>query len=421
SIGKALAALKASGQEDNTIVIFCSDHAGVMPRSKRFLFDSGTHSPLIIRIPEKYKYLWPAAAPGTSIDRLVNFLDFPKTWLSITKSPIPRAMQGRIFLGPDAQPEPQYAFSFRGRMDERYDNQRSVRDKRFLYIKNYMPFVAWGQHLTYMWKLAAMQAWDKAHQAGKTDKITGRFFELKPNEELYDCVADPDNIVNLAQDPNYKNPLETMRQKLRDWQLEVHDAGLLPEAETDRRAMANKTTIYEMSQNRMLYDLPAYLDAADIALAGNPANKSRLVEYLKSGDSGLRYWGTVGFLTLKQADAADQRLLRSLLNDPCGEVRAMAAWDLILAGDTKSGYDCLNGLLKIATPVRLYALNVIDWMHLNSIEPFKSSLLAIPAETQSKKRQMKNEKLATATYEGDMRHYLLGMKDESRSAERELP
>ncbi|MGZ5545221.1 MAG: hypothetical protein ACXWIU_11145, partial [Limisphaerales bacterium] len=74
-----------------------------------------------------------------------------------------------------------------------------------------------------------------------------------------------------------------------------------------------------------------------------------------------------------------------------------------------------------ATPVRLYALNVIDWMHLNSIEPFKSSLLAIPAETQSKKRQMKNEKLATATYEGDMRHYLLGMKDESRSAERELP
>jgi N-sulfoglucosamine sulfohydrolase len=105
SVGQALARLKASGQDDNTIVIFCTDHGGVMPRSKRFLFDSGTHSPLIIRIPEKFKYLWPASAPGATVERLISFLDFPKTWLSITESPIPAVMQGHIFLGPHTEPE----------------------------------------------------------------------------------------------------------------------------------------------------------------------------------------------------------------------------------------------------------------------------------------------------------------------------
>ena len=37
-------------------------------------------------------------------------------------------MQGRVFLGPKAEPEPEHVFSFRERMDERFDNQRAVRD-----------------------------------------------------------------------------------------------------------------------------------------------------------------------------------------------------------------------------------------------------------------------------------------------------
>ena len=95
-----------------------------MPRSKHFIYEAGLHSPLIIRIPEKFKYLWPAEKPGMAVDRLVSFLDMPKTWLSIAQAPIPEIMQGRIFLGPQTEPEPQYAFAFRGRMDERFDESR---------------------------------------------------------------------------------------------------------------------------------------------------------------------------------------------------------------------------------------------------------------------------------------------------------
>ena len=76
-IGKALARLEANGLAENTIVIHNSDHGGVIARSKRFLFNSGTHCPLIIRIPEKFKHLRPGK-PGTKVHDLVSFIDMTR-------------------------------------------------------------------------------------------------------------------------------------------------------------------------------------------------------------------------------------------------------------------------------------------------------------------------------------------------------
>jgi N-sulfoglucosamine sulfohydrolase len=360
-LGKALKELEKAGLADETLVIFNSDHGGVLPRSKRFLYDSGIHCPLVIRIPEKYKHLWPAQAPGMPVDRLVSFLDMPKTWLSLAGAEIPPLMQGRVFLGENLEAEPPYVFSFRERMDERYDSQRAVRDKRFVYIKNYMPYVPWGQHLDYLWKMEAMKAWEEAHKKKRTDEITGRFFGLKPVEELYDMQADPDNVIDLADNPTHKQTLERMRGKLREWQLSIHDSGLLPEAERERRAAENKMTIYQMVRDPKLYDLPAYLDAADLALANNPANRPRLIEHLKSPDSALRYWGTVGLFVLGNVEDGAQMSLEAVLNDPCGEVCAMAAWTLIQSGKTAKAQQAVIDLLKQHTSATLMTLNVIDW------------------------------------------------------------
>jgi len=372
-VGKALAALEKAGLAEDTIVIFNSDHGGVLPRSKRFLFDSGVHVPLVIRIPEKFKHLWPAAAPGMTVDRLVSFLDLPKTWLSLTGSEIPAVMQGRIFLGPHAEPEPEYVFSFRERMDERFDNERAVRDKHFAYIKNYMPNVIWGQHLEYMWKMVAMRSWEDAYLHHRTDEVTGRFFTQKPLEELYDMDADPDNVVNLADKAEYRQTMETMRAKLREWQLSIHDSALLPEAERERRAQENKMTIYEMVRDPRLYNLPAYLDAADVALAAKPANKARLLEFLRSPDSGVRYWGTVGFLLLGQADAEAQEALEGLLHDPCVEASAVAAWVLIQSGHPAKAQEALADLLRRHTPATLMILNILDWSHID-LAPYVAAL-----------------------------------------------
>ncbi len=378
-VGLALQDLEKAGLADDTIVIFNSDHGGVLPRSKRFLFDSGIHTPLIIRIPEKYKHLWPAAAPGQTVDRLVSFLDLTKTWLSLAGAEVPSYMQGHVFMGPNAEPEPPYAFSFRERMDERIDNERAIRDKHFVYIKNYMPYVIWGQHLDYLWKMVATREWEKAFKEHRTDEITGRFFTLKPVDELYDMDADPDNVVNLAARPEHQQRLATMKAKLREWQLAIHDSALLPEAERSRRAEENKTTIYEMVRNPKLYDLPAYLDLADLALAVNPANSSRLTEALKSPDSGLRYWGAAGLLMLGKADAATQAALEAVLEDPCGEVRCVAAWALIQSGRRDKAAKAINNLLQHHEPATLTALNVLDWSQAD-FTPFVPAITALPTE-----------------------------------------
>ena len=359
-VGKALATLDKAGLANDTIVIFNSDHGGVMPRSKRFLYNSGLHCPLIVRMPEKYKHLWPGKSPGETVDRLVSFVDMPKTWLSLANAEIPPAMQGKIFLGTKAQQEPEYVFSFRERMDERFDNQRAVRSKQFLYIKNFMPYAPWGQHVDYLWKMEATKVWEDAYKNKRTNEITGRFFNTKPVEELYDMQTDPDNVVNLADKPEHRETLLTMRGKLKEWQLAIRDAGLLPEFERNERAAQNKTTIYQMAQNEKLYDLPAYLDAADLALAKNSINKPKLLELLKSKDSGLRYWGTVGLFMLGKADDETLKALEPMLKDSCGEVVGLAAWTLLQSGQVEKANSVLAEQLKNRVPSVLFVLNVLD-------------------------------------------------------------
>ena len=378
-VGEELQALEKAGLAQDTIVIFCSDHGGVLPGSKRFLINDGVHSPLIVRVPEKFKQLWPAAAPGSTVDRLVSFLDMPKTWLSLTGAEIPAIMQGHAFLGLKIEPEPQYVFSFRERMDERFDSARSARDKRYAYIKNYMPYIAWGQHHEYMWKMVAMRSWEDAYKNHRTDDVTGRFFTLKPVEELYDMEADPDNVVNLADKPEHQKTMERMRTQLREWQLQIHDSGLLPEHERERRAADNHTTIYQIANDPKLYDLPAYLDAADLAFAKNAANAPRFVEALKSNDSGIRYWAVIGLLMLGKADTGAQAALDGVLDDPCGEVRAMAAWVLFESGKSDKALKTLDDMLRQHVPATLTVLNVLDWARVDVV-PFAAALDKLPVD-----------------------------------------
>jgi hypothetical protein len=164
-----------------------------------------------------------------------------------------------------------------------------------------------------------------------------------------------------------------MRAKLREWQFQIHDTAILPEAERVRRAAENNLTVYELVRDPKLYDLPAYLDAADLALAQDFANRPKLVQFLHSPDSGLRYWGTVGLLMLGRADADTQPALESVLDDPCGEVSAMAAWVLINSGNPGKAQAALAGLLQKHSPATLMALNILDWAHLD-LDPYIAAM-----------------------------------------------
>ena len=382
AVGRNLDALRAAGLEENTIVIYNSDHGGVLPRSKRFLFDSGIHCPLIVRIPQQYKKWYPAddqknpQQPGSTVDRIVSFIDIPKTWLSLAAVAIPQVMQGKIFLGPHVEPPREFAPAYRGRMDERFDAARAIRDHRYLYIRNLMPYVPRGQYLAYLWRAPAAGAWQEHHQSEKTDAVTGRFFRPRPPEELYDTWEDPHAIHNLADDPHYEELLTKMRSRLRGWQLKHFDAGLLPESEMAHRAEKNDVTIYEMVRNPQLYPLERLLDAADTALQSEAdVDLERLVAMLKDPDSGIRYWGCVGLFRLGLGARGQKDLLRALLEDPSDEVVAMAAWTLYNLGDEQNARNRLRGLLEANSRASLKVANIIEWIGEDA-EFYRDALLA---------------------------------------------
>ncbi len=391
-VGRILNNLEEAGFAENTIVVYNSDHGGVMPRSKRFLFDNGIHCPLILRVPEKFKEFRPDVEPGEPVSDIVSYIDMIPTWLNMADVKIPELMQGRIFLGPDKAPLRKYHFAFRERMDERYDNARAVRDERFLYIRNYAPFAPWMQHLTYLWKIPATQAWDAQRQTDEATELNRRWFQPKIHpEELYDTELDPDCINNLADSAGAAAKMEEMRGALRSWQLEIRDTALLPEAERAHRAYKLKTTIYEMAQSDETYNLPAYLDAADLATSGNSNNIPELLEFMDLEDSGLRYWGVVGVLMVDSVRKSEvEPILVDALEDDSDEVRAFAAYALIKHGFVlEQAYGCLMKLLNDKSYASVITLNIIDWMGEQAL-PLKGDLLAF---TEGGKPRNKERKL----------------------------
>ena len=73
--------------------------------------------------------------------------------------------------------------------------------------------------------MEATRAWEDWHRAGKTDAVTGRWFREKPPEELYDTWEDPDNVVNLIDDPAYQRKLINYVQlsRIGNWRCVIVD------------------------------------------------------------------------------------------------------------------------------------------------------------------------------------------------------
>lgn len=322
--GQLLAELKAHDLRDSTIVIYCSDHGGILPRSKRFLYTSGTHCPLIVYIPEKWKHLWPAERPGMPVDRLVSFIDMPKTVLSLAGADIPSSMQGTIFLGEHTESEPAYHFSYRGRADKTVDMVRVMRTKRYIYMKNYMPWAPHGQFLPYMWGLEATPAWHQYFKDGKCTPVQARFFQPRQAEEFYDEVNDYHNINNLIDSPKHQRAIALLRKELRRQQLATFDSGLLPEQMRLARAEKHNLTVYEMVRRPDLYPLEQYIDYTDMILKQNPDNLARLIEDTASRDEAIRFWAICGLAYLGKDAQSAAAAIEKATQDEFIEVQIMA-------------------------------------------------------------------------------------------------
>jgi arylsulfatase A-like enzyme len=342
--GAILKQLEDDGLADDTIVFFYSDHGAGLPRHKRLVLDSGLRVPLLIRFPKKYQHLAPAK-PGETLDRMLSFVDFPPTLLSILGVAPPKYMQGQIFLGKKTAKPQTHIYAARDRVDEAYDLARCVRDKNWLYVRNYMPHQSYNQpsfysdmgeirdNITALAAAGKLKTTAQKHYAGPT----------RQREELYDTANDPHQINNLAGDTKQADRIQEMRKLLRTWMLEVKDMGFIPECDLAERIKG--TTAYELARSDQSPPLERIIDAAELVGAGPQAMGDQL-KLLADPDPAVRYWAAVGLRAIGAKAVLAARALGVAMKDPAPAVGIEAAWALVDLGAGDKPLDLLVKYLE---------------------------------------------------------------------------
>lgn len=378
--GNLIAELKESGEWENTLVMFWSDHGVGLPRAKRWLYDSGTHIPLIIRFPESLRS-FSSHGPGQVNDRLVNSVDFAPTMLQLSGLSVPDYMQGESFVRGDR--ERAFVYGARDRMDERYDIIRAVRNRRFRYIRNFEPLKPYYQYMNTPEKGATMQEIRKAEKAGNLNEAMSLFSaRRKPVEELYDLKNDPHEINNLAGDPAQEEVLAELRAALTEWQMKVGDLGLMPESEILRREKAAGSAFGILHGDRDQGALISNLTTTATKASGGAGFVSDLLEGLGHADATVRYWSATGLGNL--ADEVKEAVgvhaaLSHALKDESPAVVIASARALCRMDRTAEGLPALEKHLtgdnKWARLEAIVVLDELDEVARPSLAAMQSALI----------------------------------------------
>ncbi len=396
-VGHVLAQLKEDRLEEDTIVFYYGDHGSGMPRSKRWLYQSGLHVPMVVYVPARYRELAGAQySPGSKNDRLISFVDLVPTVFSLTGTrPLPEH-QGKAFLGSFATENPQYIYGFRDRMDERIDMSRAVRDERYSYIRNFYPQRPQGTYLNYMFQTPTTQVWKRLFDEGKLNAAQATFWKPKAAEELYDLATDPFQLTNLADDPAQHATLERLRGALKSWMIDICDLGLLPEGEVLERA--GQEAPYTFGHDAKRFDAKKLFEAADRATRVQDGDLKELLELRASNDSGVRFWAANGLLIRAQANVQREEVVkaaRSMTSDPSRYVQCLANEVMARWGSAADRNVAIQALLRLANArehgalVAIMALNNLDWCEPrasevgDSIKVLPDKVIGLPSRYDS--------------------------------------
>ncbi len=323
-VGKLLQQLADDGLLDDTFVFYFGDHGGVLPRGKGYIYESGLHIPLVVRVPDKWKNRSPFPN-GTRTTGFVEFVDFGPTVLQLANVQVPEYVDGKPFLGQGVTAHDVNSrtetFGYADRMDEKYDMCRSLRRGNWKYIRNYQAIYPDGLQNNYRYINLAWREWRQLNKAGKLNSTQAAFFNPKPAEQLFDLNADPHEINNLAGDSAHHEQLLEMRNALNARVKSLPDLSFFPESELVKNGFQNPIEFGKAHRT----SIAKYVDVADLALLPFKEAQHRLETAIKSKDPVERYWAyTVCSIFGDQANSlfADAKLSAERDEDLLARLRA---------------------------------------------------------------------------------------------------
>lgn len=230
-VGEALRLIEAEGELENTVIVMTGDHGMPFPRCKGNLYDMGVRVPLAIRWGAK-------VSPERQVSDFVSLTDLAPTFLEAAGLDAPAAMTGRSLLsvltsGKEGRVEPARNGVVFGR--ERHTPAqkmpsmdgypaRGLRTDRWLLILNLEP-ARWPAGVPTGATHPMNTYSDCDNGPSKSAILSNRTeppfaecyqhcFALRPAAELYDCRTDPDQIANLADEPEHAETLAALRKRL---------------------------------------------------------------------------------------------------------------------------------------------------------------------------------------------------------------
>ena len=227
-VGVILKELEKEKLLDDTIIIVFGDNGRVDHRSIHWVYDTGLHVPMIIKWPKNFP-MPEGFKPGAVNEEVISLLDLTATTLSLAGISRPLGMQSRVFIGKDRDPQRRYAFSARDRVDDVPFRLRSVRGKRYHYIRNYQPELNFGTYVNFYKEkcFPVQQVMRDLYKRGKLDPHLMHLFTEFRREYLFDTEADPNELKNLidSNHPDHLKALTEMRAALDTWVSATGDLG----------------------------------------------------------------------------------------------------------------------------------------------------------------------------------------------------
>ena len=222
AVGMVLKELADSGKSDNTLIIYLSDHGPDFPRAKKTIREGGSRVPLIMS--------WKGHLPKGRVEsRLVSSLDILPTILNIAgirrlRDDLDGMSLLPLFDTPSARWREYLFTEFTLHWPETYYPGRAVRDRRFKLVHNLLP-----DRKNPVYDIYLVQQRPETFTPNELTNVPKHIqqayhiFRHPPEFELYDLQKDPWEFHNLAEDPDYAEPLRRLKKRLAKWQEETDD------------------------------------------------------------------------------------------------------------------------------------------------------------------------------------------------------
>ena len=218
-VGRLIEILKAAGKYETTLILYLSDNGAAFPGAKTTLYEPGMRLPLLVRAPGRAK-------PGAIQSAMVTWADLAPTLLDMVGIKVPAGtMDGRSFRagldGGRLRGWDEVFASHSFHEITMYYPMRVVRTRRHKLIWN----VASGLVYPSALDLIKSPSWISVTSTGGT-KFGARTVEAylrRPAFELYDLERDPDEVVNLADDPAHRRLQAELLEKLKAFQAATRD------------------------------------------------------------------------------------------------------------------------------------------------------------------------------------------------------